>query len=218
MKNILIGLMLMVATVASAQYTPASKESTHATLTVTALTVGSEISSASNGSLDVTNVTSVVEKGDGLSHQTVITMAGVASAIADGGFEASQLLYTFPEGRISVEGVTVDLTLVTTTNFNASIADLYNFALGTVLNTDGDGTIGATSANLLANQSVDTASGSTTTNSMGAALAASAQFDGTTTATPVYLNWAIPAANDKGDNTLTPTGTITISWKNLGDY
>lgn len=171
------------------------------------------------GALNTTNVTSVVEKGDGLTHQTVITLAGTVSAIADGGFEASQMLYTFPEGRISVDGVTVDLTCtMATTNFNASTSDLYNLAIGSAVNDDGDGTISATGANMLANQSVDTDGGQTQTNAVAAALAAVTQLDGTTTPIVAYLNWAVPAANDNGANTNAITGTITITWKNLGDY
>ena len=171
------------------------------------------------GASNTTNVTSAVENGDGVSHQTVITLNGVASAIADGGFEASQLLYTFPEGLILVDGVTCDITCtMATTNFNASTDDLYNFALGTAENDDGDGTISATGANLIANQSIDTVAGQTQTNTVGAALSASAQFDGTTTARVMYLNWGVPSANDNGANTNAFTGTITVTWKDLGDY
>ena len=52
-----------------------------------------------------------------------------------------------------------------------------------------------------------------------AALAASAQFDGTTTPVPVYLNTAYATTTDvDGDATQTISGTIVLSWVNLGDY
>ncbi len=206
MQKILISILALVAGgVMAADYTPVTQEGSSTV--------------QGTGAITAANVTSAAETGVGITHQTVLTLSGANSAIADGGFEASQLLYTFPEGRILVEGVTVDITAtMSTTNFNASTDDLYNFALGTAENDDGDGTISATGANLLANQSVDTVGGQTQTNSIAAALAASAQFDGTTTASAVYLNWAVPAANDNGANTNSFTGTITITWKELGDY
>ena len=172
-----------------------------------------------NGSLNTTNVTSVVENGDGLTHQTVITLTGTATSIADGGFQASQLLYTFPAGAVLFDGCVADLTLtMATTNFNASTDDLYNVAIGTAVNDDGDGTISATGANLIANQSVDTDGGQTQTNAVTAHLATVIIVDGTSTANSMYLNWAIPAANDNGANTNSITGTITVTWKKLGDY
>jgi hypothetical protein len=190
----------------SAPYTPVSKEANAV---------------ASAGSLNSTNVTSVTEDGAGIAHKTVITMAGTATAIADVGFEPSQLLYTFPEGRILIEGATCNMiATMATTNFNATANDLYNVAVGTAVNDDGDGTISATGANIIGNVSVDTGSGQTQTNDVhGTSATGSAlQVDGTTTASAVYLNWAVPAANDNGANTNAFTGTITIIWKNLGDY
>jgi len=189
------------------------------TVTGSAVYTSAPTTTADIGALNATNVTSVVESGNGISHRTVVTLNGVASAIADGGFEASQWLYTFPEGRILVEGVTCDITaILSTTNFNTTANDLYNVAVGTAINDDGDGTISATGANLIPNVSVDTTSGTVRTNAIASALATSAQFDGTTTPSRAYLNWAVPAANDNGANTNHFTGTITFTWKNLGDY
>jgi len=165
----------------------------------------------------VAGVGSVIEQGDGLSHRTIITVTNVTLAVADGGFEDSAKIYDFPEGRILVEGVTCDLvSTLTTTNFNASTADLFNMAVGTAANSAGDGTIN--SVDLIPNVSIDTDSGTTLTNAVQSALAVSAQFDGTTTAKDAYINMGVPAANDNGANTNVVTGTITFTWKNLGDY
>ena len=225
MKKLIIALMAVCAIgVLAVDYTPVTEEATTDTATFTAatidtLTTGTSLTTTGVGTLNTTNVTSVIENGDSVSHQTVITMAGTPSAIADGAFEASQLLYTFPEGRILIEGVTCDLTLtMATTNFNATTNDLYVFALGSTVNDDGDGTISATGSDLIAETSIDTENGATQTNTVTTALAASAHFDGTTTAKIMYMNWAVPAANDSGANTNSVTGTITVTWKNLGDY
>jgi len=213
-KLITTALLVAVSCTVFAQYTPYKQEDV---LTVRA----PQLTTTGNGSLDTTSVTSVVENGDGLTHQTTITMKGTATSIADGGFEASQLLYTFPEGRILVEGATCNMiATMSTTNFNASVNDLYNVAVGSAVNDDGDGTISAAGANMIGNVSVDTDGGQTQTNDVhgSSATGSALQLDGTSTPSAIYLNWAIPAANDNGANTNAFTGTITITWKNLGDY
>jgi hypothetical protein len=54
---------------------------------------------------------------------------------------------------------------------------------------------------------------------VSAALAASAQFNGTATAIDMYLNSAYATTTDvDADATQTWTGSITFHWVNLGDY
>jgi hypothetical protein len=54
---------------------------------------------------------------------------------------------------------------------------------------------------------------------VSAALGASAQFDGTTTAKDVYLNTAFATTADvDGNATQTISGTVVITWVQLGDY
>ena len=89
------------------------------------------------------------------------------------------------------------------------------------------GTVAAT-ATTLATTAVDllptTAfTSSATINVAGTAvsapLASSAQFNGTTTATPVYLNTAYATTgNIIADATQRISGTVTIAWVYLGDY
>jgi hypothetical protein len=51
------------------------------------------------------------------------------------------------------------------------------------------------------------------------ALAAAAQFNGTSTPIDVYLNTAYATTADvDGDATQTISGTIVITWAQLGDY
>lgn len=171
------------------------------------------------GDINTNTVTSVVEYGDGVNHKTVLTLSGAPLAIADGDFENSYVLYTFPEGSINLDGVVVDVTAtMLTTNFNASTDDLYNWGMGSTTNDDGDGTISATGLDMCPNVSVDTVSGTQVVNAVQSVLAASTSFDGTSTAITMNLNWAVPAANDSGDNTNTFTGTVTFPWKLVGDY
>jgi len=167
----------------------------------------------------VAGAASAVEYGDGVSHQTVITITNVSLVIADGAFDDGEKVYDFPEGRILIEGVTANLISSITANFNAAANDKFVMAAGTTTTSvSGDGALQTTEVDILPSTQNDTVSGTVTAFTNGIALAASAQFDGTGTAKDVFVNMGIPAANDSGANTNTVTGTITITWKNLGDY
>ena len=164
-----------------------------------------------------TGATSVVEQGDGVTHKTILTLTAIELTIANQAQVDSATMYTFPEGRILVEGVTASLVGVNTTNFNASTDDIFYMAVGTVAADAGD-TLSSTEVDLIPLITNDTVSGTVIGFTNGTALAASAQFDGTTTAKAAILNMCIPQAADSGANTNTLTGTVTISWKSLGDY
>jgi hypothetical protein len=54
---------------------------------------------------------------------------------------------------------------------------------------------------------------------VSAALAAAAQFDGTSTPVDVFLNTAFATTADvDGNATQTISGTVVMTWINLGDY
>jgi len=188
-------------------------------VTIDGLTIKDGATTTTYGVGVATNSTAV-EYGDGLSHKTVLTVTSLALAIADGAFDAGGQIYTFPAGRILIEGVTVNLISSITTNFNASTADLFVLGMGTTTTSvNADGTLSGTEVTLMPSTSNDTVGGTVTTFTNGVALAASAQFDGTTTAVAAFINMGIPAANDSGANTNQLAGSvITLTWKNLGDY
>ena len=163
---------------------------------------------------------SVVDNFFGVIHQTTLTLDEVAQAVTNGTEYQDTKLYTFPEGRILILGVTESLAQKTTSalasTLNASSTGA--LALGTVAASNVSLT--STMVNLLPSTAFTS---SATVNVAGsaapAALAAEAQFDGTTTAIPLYLNSAFATTTDvDGDATQTWTGTITVSWINLGDY
>ena len=152
--------------------------------------------------------------------QTTLTLNNVPQAVVNGTEYQGTKLYTFPEGRILVLGTTATLQQKTTS------------ALATTLNAGVTGAIALGSA-AASNVSLTSTmvsflpttafTSSATVNVAGtavkAALAASAQFDGTTTPVPVYLNTAYATTTDvDGDATQTISGTIVLSWVNLGDY
>lgn len=122
-------------------------------------------------------------------------------------------IYDFPEGRILVHGVTVDGIDIAVQTNTIPLSAGGDFALGTV----------AASTNALSGTMVDLCPSTridAITNVVNSALASSAQFDGTSTAKDMYLNFGIDHQDVIVLTTATNTvdGVITIHWSNLGDY
>lgn len=152
--------------------------------------------------------------------QTTLTLNNVAQTVVNGTEYQSTQLYNFPQGRLLVMGVTATLQQKTTS------------ALAGTLNASSTGAISlgtaAASATTLATTMVDLLPSTAFTSSatvnvagtaVSAALAASAQFDGTGTAKDVFLNTAFATTGDvDGDATQTISGTVVITWVQLGDY
>jgi|JI10StandDraft_1071094.scaffolds.fasta_scaffold41216_3 hypothetical protein len=152
--------------------------------------------------------------------QTTLTLDNVAQTVVNGTEYQGTKLFTFPEGRILVLGTTARLQQKTTSalasTLNASSTGA--IALGTA--TASSTTLASTMVDLLPSTAFTS---SATVNVAGtavtAALGASAQFDGTSTAKAMYLNTAYATTTDvDGDATQTISGTITVTWVNLGDY
>ena len=183
-------------------------------------TVLTQSGASPTGLAVVSGLTAVDNTRDGVIHQTVFTLVNVAQAVVNATEYQSTLLYTFPAGRIHVLGVTGSLAEKTT----SVILDTLNGGKTGAL---GLGTAAA-SATTLATTMVDLAPStsfltSTVINvsaaAVGFALAANAQFDGTGTAIPMYLNSAFATTGDVDANaTIAWNGTITVTWCYLGDY
>jgi hypothetical protein len=151
---------------------------------------------------------------------TTLTLNNVAQTVVNGTEYQGTKIFDFPQCRINVLGVTATLQQKTTS------------ALASTLNASSTGAISlgtaTASATTLATTMVDLLPSTAFTSSatvnvagtaVSAALAASAQFDGTTTAKDVFLNTAYATTTDvDGDATQTISGTVVITWMNLGDY
>ena len=127
----------------------------------------------------------------------------------------STKIYDFPEGLVYVLGVTVDSFAITDFPTNTmDAADGGDFSFGTAV-PGADAVLNDTAADFLASTSIDAI-----TNVVSGALAAAAQFDGTTTAKDLYVNVTIYNGDLTGasTNALTVDGAVTIHWVNLGDY
>lgn len=151
--------------------------------------------------------------------QTTLTLDNVAQTVVNGTEYQGTKIYDFPECRMYVVGAVATLKQKTTS------------AVDTTLNASSTGAIGlgteTASATTLATSMQDiiptTAfTSSATVNVAGTAvsavLAAAAFFDGTGTAKDLYLNTAYATTGDvDGDATQTISGTVVITWQNLGD-
>lgn len=158
------------------------------------------------------------EQGDGVVHKTILTLASTPVTVANttGSSFGGVKLYDLPEGRIAVLGATANLTM-TWTGEDIAADGSGDFSLGTTITADA--TLDGTDVNLLPSTGmldpfvlgVGTATG---------ALAASAQFDGTTTPVDANLNIIIDDVDvaDGASDVVLVSGTVTITWINLGDY
>lgn len=152
--------------------------------------------------------------------KTTLTLDNVAQSVVNGTEYQGTKLYDFAQGRILVLGVTATLQQKTTS------------ALASTLNASSTGAIAlgtATASNVsLTSTMVDLLPSTAFTSSatvnvagtaVSAALAASAHFDGTSTAKDIYLNTAYATTTDvDGNATQTISGTIVLCWVSLGDY
>lgn len=174
---------------------------------------------ASSGAPSVSTVTASHQQFGPFNH-TILTLANVAQTVTNGTEYQSTKIYDFPEGRISVLGVTATLQQKTTSTLASTLnaSSTGGIALGTVAASNV--ALSSTMVDLLpetaftSSATVDVAG-----TAVSAALAAGAQFDGTTTAKDMYLNTGYETTADiDGNATQTISGTVKITWIALGDY
>lgn len=152
--------------------------------------------------------------------QTTLTLDNVAQSVVNGTEYQGTKIYDFPAGRVFVLGVTATLQQKTTSTLastlNASSTGAISLGTATAAST----TLDSTAADLLPSTAfTSSATINVAGTAVSAALAAAAQFDGTSTAKDVYLNTAYATTTDvDGNATQTISGTVVITWCNLGDY
>lgn len=183
--------------------------------TVTSTGVG--VSSVGNGAKNGATVTAT-EYGNGVIHKTVLALAATPITITrnagDSSGQGNVKIYDWPEGRILVLGNTASLTLTFGANMAATGSG--DISMGTTGTTDT--TLDGTDVDLLPSTGLTDPLVASVGSASGA-LAASAQFDGTSTAKDMYLNVICDAGDvTTGNSSCTVTGTVTCTWINLGDY
>ncbi len=168
---------------------------------------------------------SVAEKGNGAIHKTIFTLVNVVMASTDAGAngaQATQQLYTFPEGHIVILGghqVYPIAGFVATSGGGGGYSDTAQFGVG-IGTTEVPAGVGlaTTEENIAAETQVDLVAASSTPaeNSKNAAVLA---IDGSAAAAKVWLNTSTLADGDHGAvaDILTVSGTVTILWANIGN-
>lgn len=177
----------------------------------------------------VTGLT-VVEKGDGAVHKTILTLVDVDLTITDGitpgtdGAWGTLKLYTLPVGRALFLGGHAQFPLgklEATTGGGTGLSDTSDFGIGVGTVASAQATafgLATTQENLATEMDVDLTSG-TSDAIEAAAVCTKVEHDGTTTAATVNLNMRTLDDGDCGaaGDVLIVSGTITIVWTMLGD-
>ncbi len=174
---------------------------------------------ASSGDVSVSTVTASHQQFGAFNH-TILTLANVAQTVTNGTEYQSTKIYDFPEGRIYILGVTATLQQKTTSALASTLnaSSTGGIALGTVAASNV--ALSSTMVDLLPETAfTSSATINVAGTAVSAALVAGAQFDGTTTAKDMYLNTGYETTTDVDANaTQTISGTVKVTWLNLGDY
>jgi hypothetical protein len=129
------------------------------------------------------------------------------------GCHGSKQIFTMPAGNIMIIGAVAALSIVRAgTNITATAAVVSS--VGTTAVSNADATLTGTEANIMASTAATLTAGAGAVNGHSTA---TVKLDGTDTAVPVFLNFAIPDAGSAGNDALTVTGTIRITYINAGD-
>lgn len=154
-------------------------------------------------------------------NQTVITFTNTPITMVDDGVDecvGSMKVYDFPAGAILFFGACADLAVVKSgSGINADFDG--DFSVGTAV-AAADPSLTSTEADIIASTATPQAvAGATTAKAFasGAGINSGSAFDGTTTAKDMYLSFLIDYGDQSGGGTLLVTGTLTVSWLNVGD-
>lgn len=165
----------------------------------------------------------VSEGGDGITHQTTLTLTATLVpiiSVTTGNGVGGIKIYDFPEGHIRVLGCVASLSLAVGSAKEADYTD--NTPQGDI----GIGSVAPANADALGTDATDDDMGTASAFTMTAFVAATTNapeaalnFDGSSTATDVYVNALVDAADVDDDTTteMEATGTVTLTWINLGD-
>lgn len=189
---------------------------TSGAVALSGVTTMGDVRTTSGAGAVVAGMCTAVEYGDGVVHKTVLTLSMTGATkdidLLDGDHGLGAKIYDMPAGRILLLGATIDATVAyidaaTTGNFVVSV--------GSVTAAD-DETLSSTEADVIPSTTI---AGAATPKAWHGALATSAAFDGTGTAMDIFVNVACPnASNSATAQTYSFTGTLTLTWINLGTY
>ena len=167
------------------------------------------------GTLASVNGLSVKHKQMGILTQSIFTLTDVAQSVINGTEYQSTKLFDFPVGFISIEGIVLSLAQKTTS------------VLASTINASSSGVVGI-DKEAATNTGFSPLAGSSFTSSsvinvagaavVGGGTGSTTIIDGHSTAGSLYLCSSYPTtAQVNGNGTQTFTGTVIVTWLNLGD-
>lgn len=183
---------------------------------VTDTELAAELAATGSGAAAGTNVVAA-EYGDGIAHRTVLTLTATPITLTDEagvGQYGSVKLYDFPAGLIRVHGAVLDVDLTLLSPFITTAAG--DVGVGSTAVTDGDA-LATTEQDVI--PTTEIAPLVARTGPANALATGAATLDGATSAAAdLYLNVRI---DDNASHATTAdnlvSGTLTITWSNLGD-
>lgn len=147
---------------------------------------------------------------------TTLTLSGLAVTMTDAGAagcHGSAPLLTFPEGNIVILGAVTDLAIVAGAGGIGDTAAVVG-AIGSTATATDNATLTSTEANIVPSTAGTLTDGAGNVDGQSTA---PVTLDGTASAAVARLNLAVPDADSSASDTLTVTGTVTITWLNTGD-
>lgn len=174
----------------------------------------------SGGTVETVIGLSGVTTGTGPWFQTVLTLSSVGVAITDAddgnGAGGGTKLFTFPEGHIKIAGAhyTSGVDGVAADSTDVAAADAtYDIGLGSTVGIGPE--LATTEQDILTKIEGDLASSLAT---VASADSTDLTLDGSTTAAACFINIAIEEADSTaGTDNVAFSGTVTLTWANLGD-
>lgn len=159
---------------------------------------------------------SAAEKGHGFLHQTVFTLSSVSVTITDAttnGAHGGVQLYDFGAAVVTVLGATSDLSVTAGAGGIADTASALCSA-GSVVAANTNATLTSTEADFIPSTAATLTDGAGTCDGDGAAVSV---FNSTSTSTDLFLNVVVPDADSSASDTVTLSGTVTVTWVESGD-
>lgn len=151
-----------------------------------------------------------------IPQKTIISLAALAIAMTDAGAagsHGSQKIFDFPAGNIAILGAVTDLQITAGAGGIGDTGAVVG-SVGSVAVATDNATLTSTEANIVPSTAATLTDGAGNCDGESTAVAI---LDGTATAVDAILNFAVPDAGSSANDTLTVTGTVTITWVNLGD-
>ena len=183
------------------------------------------------GVLETVSGLTVVEKGDGAVHKTVITLAEVIMTTADGSVPATDgmwstlKLYTFPQGHIGIltSHMTCPITgIEAVTGSGTGLSDTADLELGVGSVASANETVfglnNGAQEDIIEAMDVDLTA-KTSDSAETVVNSTVAVYDGSTTESTLNMNLRTLDDADAGvtADTVKVSGTLTVLWSNIGD-